>query len=205
MLKRITLGLAVLTVLVLGTASAANAQYYGAPPRRTYGYPPPPPPPPAYRMYRSGLIIGGALGFGGMSAYQCGDVCGFSGAGEFHIGGMLNPRLALMGDFWGNWHHISNSDASSIHSLYTLALQYWATDIFWIKGGLGGSTMSITSDFDGFTYSDESGLGFLAAGGLEIVQAGFFAVDVQLRYGHGFFDIDGDVNSWAVMIGANWF
>ena len=37
---------------------------------------------------------------------NCVSVCGGAGMGELHIGGMLNPRLALMGDFWlaaRNW------------------------------------------------------------------------------------------------------
>ena len=46
------------------------------------------------------------LGWAGVRSARttCGDVCGGGFSGEFHIGGMVNPRLALMGDFWGVFH-----------------------------------------------------------------------------------------------------
>src|SRR4051794_25934996 len=91
------LGLA--TIAILGSATVAHAQYQ-APPPGYYAPPPryayPPPPSPRYGMYRSGLVFGVGLGFGGIAAQDCGDICGPAGAFEFHIGGMLNPRLALM-------------------------------------------------------------------------------------------------------------
>jgi hypothetical protein len=200
-----------LAIVVIGTTSLAQAQQYGAPPPYApppgyAGYPPPPPaPPPRVGMYRSGLVGGVGLGFGGISAANCGDVCGIAGALELHLGGMLTPRLSIGGDLWFNWHSIANSTASTTHSLYTIAVQYWATDRLWLKGGIGGATMRISDDYDNFTYSGESGLGLMAAGGLELLHAGNFALDGQLRFGHGFYDIDGDVNVWALMLGANWY
>ena len=207
--SRLGLGLGIATILVLGSSSVAHAQYQGpppgyyAPPPR-YGYPPPPPPPPR-GMYRYGLVLGVGLGVGGISASDCGDVCGTAGALEFHIGGMINPRLALMGDFWFNGRSIPNTDASAVHSLYTFAAQYWASDIFWLKGGIGGANMNISSNVDGYPYTSENGLGLLGAIGIEFLQAGNFALDGQLRFGHGFFNIGGDVNVWALMVGANWY
>jgi hypothetical protein len=207
--SRLSLGIGIATLLVLGSASLAHAQYQ-APPPGYYAPPPgygnPPPPPPYGRgMYRDGLIVGLGLGIGGLSATDCGDTCGAAGALEFHIGGMLNPRMALVGDFWFNGRSIPNSDASAVHSLYTLAIQYWPADIFWLKGGLGGANMHVGSSVDGFTYGDENGLGLLAAGGIEFLQMGNFALDGQLRFGHGFYSQGGDVNVWALMIGANWY
>jgi hypothetical protein len=204
---RLGLGIGLATILVLGSASVAHAQYqqpgYYAPPPR-YGYPPPPPP-PRRGMYRYGLVVGLGLGFGGISAENCGDVCGAAGSFEFHLGGMLNDRTALVGDIWFNGRSIPNSDASTLHTLYTLALQYWPADIFWIKGGVGGGNMNISSNVDGFNYGDENGLGLMGAAGIEFLQLGNFALDGQFRFGHGFYSQGGDVNVWALMIGANWY
>src|SRR5450432_4680570 len=92
---RLGLAIGIATILVLGSASIAHAQYqapppgyaappgYYAPPPR-YAYPPPPPP-RRYR-YRDGLTFGGALGFGGISSNDC-PACGAGGAWEVHIGG----------------------------------------------------------------------------------------------------------------------
>jgi hypothetical protein len=206
---RLGLAIGIATIVVLGSASTAHAQYqapppgYYAPPPR-YAYPPPPPP-PQRGFYRDGLVLGVGLGVGGISASNCGDVCGVAGAFEFHIGGMINPRLALMGDFWFNGRDVPNSDISVVHSLYTFAAQYWATDIFWLKAGIGGGNMNVSSNYDGFQYGDENGLGLLGAAGVEFVQVGNFALDGQLRFGHGFYSEGGDVNVWALMIGANWY
>lgn len=202
--KRTLLGIG-LAIVICGTTSVAHAQQYGAPPPGYAGYPPPPPPPqPQYGIYRSGLLVGAGLGVGGISAQNCGDACGVAAALELHIGGMITPQVAIVGDFWFNFHSIPNSDATTTHSLYTVALQYWPADKFWLKGGLGGSNMNISSSYGG-TYGDENGFGLMAAGGIEFLQMGNFALDGQLRFGHGFFSEGGDVNVWALMIGANWY
>jgi hypothetical protein len=203
-LNALILGIA--TMAIVGSASVAHAQYqapppgyYAPPPRYSYGYAPPP------RVYRSGLVVGVGLGFGGINAHDCGDVCGGAGAFELHIGGMIAPRVALVGDFWFQGRSIPNSDASAVHSLYTLALQYWPADIVWIKGGIGGANMDVSSNIDGFTYGSENGPGLLGAVGVEFFQTGNFAFDGQFRLGHGFYSEGGDVNVWALMIGANWY
>jgi hypothetical protein len=216
---RLFLGLGLATIVLLGSSSIAHAQYqapppgYQPPPPPPGYYPPPPgyggypPPPPRYRrygMYREGLIIGGAIGFGGNNASDCGDECGSAFAFELHIGGMITPQVALVGDFWFNDHPIPNSDASMLHSIYTFAIQYWPMDKLWLKGGIGGGNVDITSDSAG-DLGSENGLALMGAGGVEVLQAGNFALDLQLRVGHGFYSQGGDVTSWALMIGTNWY
>jgi hypothetical protein len=155
-------------------------------------------------MYRSGLVGGVGLGFGGIEATNCGPVCGVAGSFELHLGGMLTPRLAIMGDFWFNLHPIPDYDATTRHSLYMAALQFWPTDKLWLKGGLGPSTMTVSDNYSGYGNA-ETGFGIMGAGGLELLQAGNFALDAQIRLGRGFYSIGGDVFVWALMIGANWY
>jgi hypothetical protein len=208
---RLFLGIGLATIMILASGSVAHAQYqapppgYYAPPPPGYGGYPPPPPPPRYRygMYRQGLIFGAALGFGQNDASAC-DICGGALAFEFHIGGMVTPQLALVGDFWFNDHPIANSDSSMVHSIYTFAIQYWPISQLWLKGGIGGGNVDITSATVGET-SGENGLAIMGAGGFEMLQAGNFALDLQLRVGHGFYSQGGDVTSWALMIGTNWY
>jgi len=196
--KRIAVAIGIAMLTTFAGLSAAQAQY--GPPRPYYA-----PPPPPRGVYRSGLVLGGSLGVGTIWSDGCGPYCGASGFIEGHIGGMLNPRLALMGDFWGAAHHWDDGyvTGTTYQGLYTLAAQYWVTDVFWIKGGVGFAQLSF--GYDGAANPDENGPGFMAAGGFEVIQAYNFAMDLQLRFGHGFYDTWPDVNQVAFMVGVNWY
>jgi hypothetical protein len=128
--KRLAVAIGVALLTAFGSLSAAQAQYA---PRPYYA------PPPPSGFYRSGLTFGGSLGVGAISSNGCGDYCGAAGMIEGHIGGMINPRLALMGDIWGTAHHWDDGygTGTTYQGIYTLAAQYWVTDILWVKGGVG--------------------------------------------------------------------
>ena len=192
----IVLGLA--AAVLLGSSSKASAQYYGRPryaPAPAY-YPP--------SSYRSGLVIGGSIGFGGLTADQC-DICGGGLSLEGHIGGMLNPQLALMFDVWTVIHPISGSNDDMTSTLYTGALQLWLTPILWLKGGAGLGNTTVGNNLDGFNGA--TGFALMGGAGVELVQRGPFALDLQGRVGHTFIaDIDGGpVTQYAFMIGFNWY
>ena len=85
-----------LTVLRL-RLEIAEAQGYPPP-----YYPPPPPPPPPPGVFRSGLVFGFSGGVGAIHVDGwVGDACGIAGLLEGHIGGMINPRMALMLEILG--------------------------------------------------------------------------------------------------------
>ena len=192
--KPLALAFGITLATLLANAPRVQAQY---------GYPPPPPP---RGMYRGGLTFGGSVGAGSISSQNCGPYCGGAGMIEGHIGGMLNPRLALMGDFWGGFHPWDDGlgTGTTYHGLYTLAAQYWATPILWFKGGLGFSQLQY--GYDGsYNEANESGTGLLLAAGVEVLQSYNFALDLQFRYGRGFYTEGPDVNNVAFMIGLNWY
>ena len=197
--KRLAVAIGIAMLTAFGSLSAAQAQY--AP--RPY-YPPPPPPPRG--MYRSGLVIGGSVGAGAISAVNCDLYCGGAGMFEGHLGGMLNPRLALMGEIWASAHPWDDGmgTGTTYHGIYTIAAQYWATDILWVKGGAGFGQMQL--GYDGaIQTNDESGFAIMAAGGVEVLQSYNFALDIQARFGHGFYSQGGDVNNFGLLIGVNWY
>jgi len=230
----IAIALAGAVMVLVGSSSVAHAQYqapppgYGPPPGYApppgygpqpgyappppppaYGPPPgygPPPPPPPPRIYRSGLVLGFAIGGGGISSNNCGDFCGGAFAIEGHIGLMLNPRLALMGDFWLNDHTIPNTsgDGSTLHSISTFAAQVWLNDMFWLKGGIGASRLQLVSNSNG-VFDDETGLGVLGAAGVEVLQSSIFALDLQFRVGHGSYSTGPGITNYAFMAGFNWY
>jgi hypothetical protein len=218
--KTLAVAFGITLLTLLGSLSVAQAQY--APPPAYYP-PPPPPPPPPRGLYRSGLVYGFSLGVGSFSFSGCGDVCGVAGMGEFHIGGMLAPRLALMGDFWGGIHAFDDTEfglgsGTTFNGIYTLAGQYWLTDILWVKAGLGFAHIQISADngcdfySDNCTVDDETGFAFMLAAGVEVMQSYNFALDLQLRYGNVVYKAadnggsgDGDTNMFALMVGFNWY
>jgi len=193
----IVLGLT--AAVLLGSSSKASAQYYGRP--RYYAAPAYYPP----SSYRSGLVIGGAIGVGGLTADQCGDVCGAGLSLEGHIGGMINPQAALMFDAWTVIHQHSIGNGTTSDTLYTGALQFWVSPIFWLKGGIGIGNTTVASNTFGF--GDATAFAIMGAAGVELMQRGPFALDLQGRIGHTFFDQadGGPMTNYAFMIGFNWY
>ena len=93
---------------------------------------------------------------------NCFSVCGGGFMVEAHIGGMLNPRLALMGDVWLGSRYFDDVHLRNRVDLQQRSgrstLQYWLTDIIWINGGIGFARLQIYVDQDlsGFPYDDET-------------------------------------------------
>jgi hypothetical protein len=210
---RLFLGIGLATIMILASGSVAHAQYqapppgYYAPPPPGYGgYPPPPPPPRYYRDYRSGLTLGGALGVGTISASNCA-ACGGGLAWEFHIGGMVTPQFAILADLSGvirSYDDGAGGTNTLTNSLFAVAAQYWIMPILWVKGGIGDAHIAL-SDYTGNTYgSEEDALGFLLAGGVEVLHAPNFALDLQFRLMHGTYSGGGATN-YAFLVGVNWY
>ena len=203
--KLLCVGLSAVVLTILGSVATAQAQYaqpyYSRTPRG---------------VYRSGVVFGVSLGVGGISASDCGDVCGVSGLAEVHIGGMIAPNVALMGDLWEGLHYLSGDavlgSGETWNGVYTLALQYWPIYNVWIKGGLGFGRLQLNAD-GGYGYTvnvdDESGFAFMLAAGIELAQGYNSALDLQFRYGNvaygGGANSAGDLSMYALMIGFNWY
>jgi len=202
--KRLVLALGIGLLTSFASLSAAEAQY---------GYPPPPPRPRG--VYRNGFTFGGSLGPGLIEGPNCFSVCGGAFMGEGHLGGMLNPRLALLGTAWVGGHYFDDIDfgtGQTYNTFWTINLQFWVNDIIWINGGIGVSHLQIYLDQDlsGFAYDDETGGALTAAAGVEVVQSYNFTLDLQIRAGHSFYassDNSGgaDLNNLAFMVGINWY
>jgi hypothetical protein len=156
---------------------------------------------------RDGLMIG--FGIGGGEAQCSGEACnGVTEAGSIdaHVGTMIRPRLAIMGDAWVMMH--TEDRLTLTHGIFTVAAQLWVTDRLWVKGGLGGARASYR--YDGVlvnaTDRTETVPGVMAAVGVELIRSKTFALDAQLKGGTGFYDDDTTrVHNAAVSIGFNWY
>ncbi len=218
--KNLIVGLGVALLTLLGSVSVAEAQGYPPP---YYPPPPPPPPPPPRGVYRAGIVFGfsggvGAIGATNYAGASCGDACGVAGLLEGHLGGMISPRAALLFEMWGAdhpWTDGAGNSHETFNTFVTGAAQYWLTDIFWIKGGVGLAYYHDTinnsyyySGGYGAVVASDSGFGLFGAAGVEVMQSYNFALDIQGRIGNGFYSQGGNgfsVQNYALMVGFNWY
>jgi hypothetical protein len=204
------------TLLVLALVAApalASAQgYYGGGP--SYG---PPPLPGGFHNRQGRLAIGGSLGLGYMNdnggAITCSgcDVNPVTGEGDFHIGGFIGPRIALMLELQVNVQQIAfdaNTDLTLEQGLIMGAAQYWLTPQLWVKGGLGVAHLDVNDNVNG-TYSPAaSGLALMGGIGFELLSARNFAVDLQGRLSEGAYSNNGNsenITSGTIGVGINWY
>jgi hypothetical protein len=205
-----------LALVVLASSSAGAQPGAPPPPPPGYGgggggyyYPPPPDP------YRRGLTLGVGIGLGAMNSdsalTECFD-CNYDPIAvsfDFHIGGMINPQLAILGEVY--WH-AQNIDADGFNwlsqGMLLGAVQFWVTPQLWLKGGLGFATLDTHYD-DGYEYDDQNvdtGVAVLGAAGFEVLSAPWFSVDIQARLATGSYDgIDEQVSVGTVGVGFNWY
>lgn len=198
-------------VLVPGVAAAQG--YYG---RGGGGYYAQPNPIPGGFHDRTGrLMFGFGLGLGYMNdngdRVTCNgcDATPLTGEGNFHVGGMLSPRFALMLEIQGNIQQIaynSVQDATLSQTLVMGAGQFWLTPQLWIKGGIGVAHLDVNDNLNGVYYPQADGLALLGGVGFELLSARFFAVDLQGRLSEGSYHGTGDhVTTGSIGVGINWY
>jgi hypothetical protein len=181
---------------------------YGAYPSNPGPYPGaspyyPPPPAEPYGIRRGGLVLGFALGGGGIN-FQDGSDRGF--AYSFDIGGMLNNNMALMFDVSGLSHAVSSFEEES-HSIFGGVLRVFFLRFLWAQAGIGLGELS-TSDGWGYTTdSTGSALAGIFGAGAEVLQTtSGFSLDLQLRVAGARYGSDvGRVINTSFLIGLNFY
>jgi hypothetical protein len=206
----VTAALAI-SLLASATASAQPGSPPPPPPGGGGGYYPPPPPPPVWE--RRGLAVGFGLGLGGMSDSQgaigCAS-CEYNPASvglDFHIGGMLSPRFALLFEIWGQGQQMDVSGSETlVQTMLMVAAQYWVTPQLWLKGGLGVSHLSVSFDDGSEPLDLDEGGAVMGAVGYEILSSPRFALDLQGRLGMGTYDsAEGNIQTGMISLGLNWY
>lgn len=220
---------ALAALATVAAPSRADAQPGAEPPpppgEDGYGQPPPPPgggyggyygpygPPPD--PTRRGLTLGFGVGLGGMDSdsnlTECFD-CNYDPLAlgfDFHLGAMLSPNMALLGEVF---FHAQNIDSDGFNwisqTMLVGALQFWLTPQLWLKGGLGVATLQSHYD-DGYEFDDDTidtGFAVLGAAGFEVLSSPWFAIDLQVRLASGSYEgVDEQVNVGTVGLGFNWY
>jgi hypothetical protein len=189
-------------------------------------------PPPGYYSQPPGLLPGGyydrtgrlALGFsvglGGMHSNAQGDVgCGncdyqpIAAEVDFHVGGMITPRFALLFELQGNFQTVESHDGGYAtktlsQGLAMIAGQFWVAPRFWIKGGIGAAHLSFDYNDTQQSFAEpiDNGAALMAAIGYELYATREFSVDLQGRLVEGSYKgIDDQITSGTVGVGFNWY
>jgi len=125
---------------------------------------------------RAGFVVGGGGGYGYLWE---GDFSSHGYALTFHVGVMISSRTAMMLDTSAVCDHSTNPSVTICQSLFAPAVQFWVTDRFWVKAGLGGSQdRAFSSVLDD---SSKVGFGVLAAAGASVARRGSYSLDLQTR------------------------
>jgi hypothetical protein len=203
-----------LAAALASPASAQPGQPQPPPPGYGYGYGGGGAYQPLAPQGRQGLAIGFGFGIGGMEAdsgpIRC-DGCTYdpvAAGGEFHIGGMLAPNMALLGEFQLTALPLDADNFETLQQVMALAaVQYWLSPMLWIKGGVGLSALGISyNDGTGDSAELDRGIGLLAAVGYEVLHAPRFAIDIQLRLSSGNYNsLDDEIHSGLFGVGFNWY
>jgi hypothetical protein len=204
--------------VLFAPAVAAAQPGYGAPPPPAGGYYSQPTTVPGGFHDRAGrMALGFSLGLGGMqvgdddvTCVNC-DYDPIAGEFDFHIGGMLSPRFALLFEVQGNAQTVAENfygATSLVQATAMVAGQYWLTPQLWIKGGIGGASLSYSYD-DGYESQSENideGMALMGGVGYELLSARNFSIDLQGRLVSGSYEsFDQNVTSGTVGVGFNWY
>jgi hypothetical protein len=212
--------------LLLPAVAIAQPGYGAPPPGYNPGYRPggyysqqPQTAPGGFWDRGGGLVWGVSLGVGQMSSKDGPVEClncsysPFAWEVEFHVGGMLSPRLALLGEFQGNVQtveEVAGGEGNKTLAQFgaMLAAQYWLSPKLWLKGGLGVAHLAYNYN-DAYGTQDQpidDGGIFLVSAGYEVLSGREFAVDLQGRWVVGSYDgINDKVSSATVGFGINWY
>ncbi len=206
-----------LGALVLAPAVAA-AQPSGPPPGRGGYYTQPPTVPGGFHDRTGRMALGFSLGLGGMKANDSAISCSgcdydpLAGEFDFHIGGMLSPRFALLFEIQGNAQTIAENAYYAdtlVSAAAMIAGQYWVHPQVWVKGGIGAASLAVSRD-DGYdeplNSESEEGMAVMGAVGFEVFSAKNFAIDLQGRVISASYDgIGENITSGTVGVGFNWY
>jgi hypothetical protein len=183
------------------SSTAAFAQRYG------YGWNNGPPPGSSLPV-RQGLILGGSLGGGVMyqacssSSTDCTNSLG-GGAGEVHLGGMLSPTIAIMGEVAAM---VSNTDVFGLQyahvTLAAVARAYFANRFF-VEGGVGFGHVELQDSNGNTLASNQTAFSLTVSGGVELIQAWHWDLNLNLREVSTFYNPS--LHNLSFNVAIDWF
>ena len=164
---------------------------------------------------RSSILLGGSLGFGGMSFSVDGEeAVSYDATGlQLAFGGMVTPRLALGLDLTALLARDESEGGGDDLSVFERAFgvwgRYWVISRLWLQAGLASVRAGASSDYEDYPTYD--GAQIHGAVGFEILHRAHWAIDVSLRLAAAGYGDESDVGgsfssqSAALLVGFAWF
>lgn len=177
----------VLSLVVPATALAQSASpYYQPPPVAPVAIHAAVPPP------RVGFELDVGLQGGEINCSSPNGECdGFVEAGGLELGGtyMFTPRLGVNAQVWAMGH--SRSGWTLTQVITTIGVEVRPVPILSLQLGVGHAHASLSSDRGNLVVSSDNAPAVMLGASLDVVRARNWAIDVQAKYGQGFY---GDSN-----------
>jgi hypothetical protein len=196
------------TLVAAPTEAAAQPGYYAGPQPNARL-------PGGFHNRQGRVMWGGSFGLGGMND-DGGDIecenCDYGTLAvgvNAHIGGFVNPRLALMLDLQLNAQQLSQEffvedDVYLYQTAAMLAVQYWLTPQLYIKGGLGLAHLEVSDTFE--AEEIDNGTAVMGALGFELFSSRLMSVNLEGRLVNGSYKgIDNNITAGTVGIGVSFF
>lgn len=163
-------------------------------------------PPPQLPPPRTGLELGAGLYGGEINCEnENGDFCdGVTEAGGFdlHANYFFNPKLGVTLDIWPMLH--SEDDWTFTHNIVTIGAKFRPVPILTLTAGVGSAQARL--EYRGLVNIDsetDTVPSVMFAAALEVVRGNNFAIDLQARFGAGFYGEDDNDNGEADVVGRN--
>ena len=160
---------------------------------------------------RGGLLFGIGVDAGHLACESIADIgCeGVTPAGGLsaHLGLMLSPSFAIVGNIWSMGHMDDRLFVSQ--SMASVGPRLWLGDRLWIEGGVGLARVSFNYDAGIADVEDSTDnvVAATAAAGFEFISTKDFGLDLHLRGGAGVYSEDPDlrVRNVGIGLGATWY
>ncbi len=162
---------------------------------------------PAYAQHREGVTFGGGVGVGSIACEgaDCGSVNSAGGL-MLHLGGMVAPDVAILGEAWGMLRR--DDSATFSQGMLMGAARFWPVPRLWLGAGIGVARAEWS--YDSGPVQLTSRTAWVPAGmlnlGVELVSNRDFSLDLELRGGTGFYDQnDVQVRNLLLGVGVSFF
>lgn len=163
---------------------------------------------------RASFMLGGGLGFGGMSFSVEGDEqASYNDATGIQLafGGMVMPRLALGIDLTALLARddMGPDELRVFERAIGAWVRYWMIPRLWVEGGIASVRAGASSDYEDLPTYD--GAQMHGAVGFEILHQVHWSLDVSLRLAAAGYGDEGDVGgsltsqSAALLVGFAWY
>ena len=152
---------------------------------------------------RQGFFINGGIGAGSFGA-EGGDGRETGPAAQITLGGTLTPQVLLAGEISG-WTK-DEGGARLSHTNVTAVVQFYpiVDSGLFLRGGVGGSTLTVSASSGGFSFSaDDNGLGLTAGLGYDIRVGSNFSITPYGLFVWGNFE-GGSANHFQGGLGVTW-